>query len=115
MSKIEIEILTEMDTEHYERLEDELKDFLAEKGIKANILSHATGNELTVNPMKDRKIRLTKEEAYRIARTPPNECWICAYLTERIGKDEQGYFLLESDLEDEGIKEHLKQILGRNL
>jgi len=51
VSKIEIEILTEMDTEHYERLEDELKDFLAEKGIKASILNHATGNELTVYSM----------------------------------------------------------------
>ena len=63
---------------------------------------------------KDRKIRLTEKEAYRISQTPPNECWICAYLTERICKDEQGYFIYESDLKDEGIREHLRQILGRD-
>jgi len=61
-----------------------------------------------------RKVRLTEKEAYRIARTPPNECWMCAYLTERIHKDEQGYFLYESDLKDEGMREHLRQILGRD-
>jgi len=60
-----------------------------------------------------RKIRLTEQEAYRIAQTPKNECWICAYFTELIDQDYDGYFLLESDLTDDGIREHLKQLLGR--
>jgi len=63
----------------------------------------------------EKVIRLTKEEVLLIASTPPRECWICDYLVEQVEKDEEGYYIPESKLFDEGIREHLNQIIGKEI
>jgi len=63
--------------------------------------------------LHERKIRLSREEVRRIASTPQKECWLCAYFTELIDEDEGGYFIYESDLKDEGMWEHLRQLINR--
>jgi len=59
-----------------------------------------------------RKVRLTPQDVQRISQTPNRECWLCAYFTELIDEDEEGYYLLEHDLKDDGMWEHLRQLVG---
>lgn len=47
--KLEIEVLSFLDGYHKEELEDKIKEFLREYGVKARIKS-STGNELSVSP-----------------------------------------------------------------
>ncbi len=58
-----------------------------------------------------RKIRLTERNFNVIAQTPKKECWICDELLKLVEKDKEGYFILETNIDDQGIKEHLRQLL----
>jgi len=46
-AKIEIRVLTPLDGYHQEELEDKIKNLLKEYGVKAEIRSLTTGNEMT--------------------------------------------------------------------
>lgn len=45
--KIKIVVYSLLDGEHWEKLEDKLRDFLRENNIKAEIENSATGNSTT--------------------------------------------------------------------
>lgn len=62
-----------------------------------------------------KKLYITEEERNLIASTPERECWICDELINNINKDKTGYFLKKKKLVEGGIKEHLKQILNRDV
>lgn len=63
--------------------------------------------------MSEEKIRLTEEQARIISQTPTRECWACGYFAELLDRDEEGWFLLKSDLrDDDGLKEHFRQLTG---
>ena len=59
------------------------------------------------------KIRLSENEAYLISQTPQKECWLCNYFRDRIYKDEYDWYMLRKDMLDDGMKEHLRQLIGR--
>lgn len=60
----------------------------------------------------EERIYITEAERQLIAQTPPKECWICDVIINSILKDEQGnYYIPDSVLEDEGMVEHLEQII----
>ncbi len=46
--KLEIKVLSPLDGEHQEELEDRLKEFIRGYGVRARIYS-STGNEMSVN------------------------------------------------------------------
>lgn len=52
--KLEVEILSFIDGEHKEELEDGIKEFLKGYGVTAKIYS-STGNEITVNPFYNKR------------------------------------------------------------
>lgn len=52
--KLEIKVMTYLDGEHREELEDKLKECIRKYGVRAKI-SSSTGNEMTVNPPKSTK------------------------------------------------------------
>jgi len=62
-----------------------------------------------------KKFYLSSDEVKIIASTPKRECWICNDLINNINKDENGYFLKEKNIIDDGIEEHLKQILNKEI
>jgi len=67
-----------------------------------------------MNEIIDGKLRLVKGQVELIASTPPSECWICDYIFSNIYRDDEGYYIKVSWLkeQDDGIIEHLKQLIG---
>jgi len=60
-----------------------------------------------------KKLYITEDERNLIASTPPNECWLCNLLSNNIRKDKEGIFFSEIIFVDDGIIEHLHQIIKR--
>ena len=63
-------------------------------------------------------VALTQEEAETIAEdcgVSAGECWICEMFVQKLRKDKDGFFLLPEALEDDGLVEHLRQIIGRDV
>ncbi len=61
------------------------------------------------------KFYLKNGEWRLIASTPEGECWICDELCNSVEKDDKGSFIPTSAIYDDGIKEHLQQIVGREI
>lgn len=61
------------------------------------------------------KFRISKEERIRIARTPPRECYNCELLNNNLFGDSKGHYYNIEWLEDEGLIEHLEQIVKREI
>jgi len=47
-AKIRIDVLTPLDTEHQEELEDEIMETIRKFGVRAKIRNFSTGNEMSV-------------------------------------------------------------------
>ena len=62
-----------------------------------------------------KKIYITSEERSLISSTPPKECWICNLFSNNVQKDKKGFFFSEKLFSDDGIIEHLKQIIRRQI
>jgi hypothetical protein len=62
-----------------------------------------------------KRIYLSAQEVQRIAATPKRECWICDKLINNVYEDTNGYFLKEKKFIDDGIVEHLRQIINREV
>lgn len=60
-----------------------------------------------------RKIRLSHKEVNLIFSTPTKECWICALFSKKIRKDSEGCYIQNSVLSDDGLREHMRQLLDR--
>jgi hypothetical protein len=61
---------------------------------------------------------LTSEEAEIVIEdcgASAGECWICAMFVQKLRQDHKGYYLLREALEDDGLVEHLRQIIGRDV
>lgn len=65
--------------------------------------------------MKATKFYISKEEQMLIASTPPKECWICDLFSNNFHSDKKGIYLPEKVFEDDGIIEHLHQIIKREI
>ncbi|HAP67408.1 MAG TPA: hypothetical protein VIH28_12210 [Ignavibacteriaceae bacterium] len=61
------------------------------------------------------KFYITTEERRLITSTPPKECWICDLFSNNIHKDKNGLFIPEKIFEDDGLIEHLHQIIRREI
>lgn len=59
------------------------------------------------------KVYITKEQRRLIASTSPKDCWICALLSDNVQKDSRGLFIPGKVFTDDGIIEHLDQIIER--
>lgn len=57
------------------------------------------------------KIRLTEQDVQAINQSQ-GECWICQKFINELWRDTEGFYLKNSTLEDEGLYEHLVQIIG---
>lgn len=56
---------------------------------------------------------ITENERNLIASTPQKECWICDLFSNNIRKNNNGFFISENTFSDDGIVEHLHQIIRR--
>ena len=61
------------------------------------------------------KFYITEPERLKIASTPPKECWICNLFANNFKKNNKGYYLPDRIFEDDGIIEHLEQIIVREV
>jgi hypothetical protein len=63
------------------------------------------------------KVRISRKEKELIMsfHTRKQKCWICDKFLDNIREDDQGYYITEDVFEDDGIIEHLEQILQRKL
>ncbi len=63
------------------------------------------------------KVRLARKEKKLIMsfHVRPQKCWICDKFLDAIQKDDEGYYIPVEVFEDDGIVEHLEQILKRKL
>jgi len=63
-------------------------------------------------------VALTPKEAKIVAEAcgrSARSCWICDMFVQKLRVDGNGYYLLPSALEDDGLVEHLRQIIGRDV
>ncbi len=63
------------------------------------------------------KVRLARKEKKLIMsfHVRPQKCWICDKFLDAIQKDDEGYYITVEVFEDDGIVEHLEQILQRKV
>jgi len=61
-AKIEIRVLTPLDGYHQEELEDKIKNLLKKYGVKAEIRSLTTGNEMTVKLNEQKLTPITTQQ-----------------------------------------------------
>ena len=63
------------------------------------------------------KVRITQKEKELIIsfHVRPQKCWICDIFVDSIKEDDQGYYIPVDIFEDDGIIEHLEQIIKRKL
>lgn len=72
----------------------------------------------TTGERPDEAVALTVEEAETIVEdcgASAGECWICEMFVRKLRQDEKGFYLLPESLEDDGLVEHLRQIIGRDI
>lgn len=62
-----------------------------------------------------KKFYISKEERKLIASTPSRECWICDLFSNNVRKNKNGYFIPEKILSDDGLVEHIEQIVRREV
>lgn len=62
-----------------------------------------------------KKFYLKENEVRLVASTPKSECWICNLLINNFNKDDTGYYLKDKKVIDDGIEEHLRQIINRDV
>lgn len=62
-----------------------------------------------------KKFYISEQERRLIALTPPKECWICNLFSNNVQKNKEGFFISEKLLSDDGIIEHLSQIIKRKV
>ncbi|MBU1017051.1 hypothetical protein KJ678_02705 [Patescibacteria group bacterium] len=65
--------------------------------------------------MRTGKFFITEEDYKLIASTPEKECWICDVLINSVRVNQKGIYLTKKALLDEGIAEHLMQIVKRDI
>lgn len=65
--------------------------------------------------MKAIKCYISREEHRLIASTPPKECWICDLFSNNFYTDKKRLCLPNKIFEDDGIVEHLEQIIKRKM
>ena len=72
----------------------------------------------TIQQRPQDSVALTVEEAETIVEdcgVSAGECWICERFVQKLRKDKDGFYLLPEALEDYGLVEHLRQIIGRDV
>jgi hypothetical protein len=62
-----------------------------------------------------KRFYLKENEVRLVASTPKTECWICNMLIRNIYKDDLGYYLKDKKVIDDGIEEHLRQLINRDI
>lgn len=60
-----------------------------------------------------KKFYITEDERRLISSTPPKECWICDLFSNNIRKNKNGFFISEKIFKDDGLIEHIHQIVRR--
>jgi hypothetical protein len=81
-------------------------------------LKRGRANVKTTQERPQDAVALTQEEAETIVSdcgASAGECWICEMFVQKLRKDQDGLFLLPEALEDGGLVEHLRQIIGRDV
>jgi hypothetical protein len=62
-----------------------------------------------------KNIRITEIQRRLIGNTSPDDCWLCDHLFSSIRKDKKGYFIPSHAISDDGVFEHLNQLIDITL